>query len=365
MLMLIDELRRLDIECEVFSLNPLGDLSALLDKRCIPATGGSYQGKWGMRSLWSTRRQLKNIQADGMIMIGHNLMASLAIGRRWSKHRILAIHYHHRGVMSPWGWCLIYGIGSLQFRAVVFVSEYIMKEAIEIAPFLRSRSLMVSTPVKVFPARLPKNRLAARQRLGIPVDARVVGNAGWLITRKRWDVFLDVAAHTLRAVPETIFVIAGDGPERAALERKVFALEIGKNMLWLGWQKNLADFYQAIDVLLFNSDWDAQARTPLEAMSHGIPVVASILQGGTKEVISDESMGIFLETHDIERLAEKLVSFIRDPELAAQVGERGRQRIMEYGSPQEHAKLVMKALGLDLHLDQVLASGAPRQLAQP
>jgi glycosyltransferase involved in cell wall biosynthesis len=359
MLMLIDELSNLNVECEVFSLNPLGDLAALLDKRGISAIGGIYQGWWGMKSFWSTRRQLKNIQADGMIMIGHNLMASLAIGRLWSKHRILAIHYHHRGVMSPWAWRLIYGIASLQFRSVVFVSNYIMQEAIEIAPILRKRAFMVSTPVKVSPTRSPENRLAARQRLGIPLDARVVGNAGWLINRKRWDLFLDVAAQTIRAAPETIFVIAGDGSGRAELERKAAALGIGKNVLWLGWRQNLADFHQAIDILLFNSDWDAQARTPLEAMAHGIPVVASILQGGTKEVILDESMGILLETHDIEKLAQKLVSFILNPELAAQVGDRARQRIMEYGSPQEHANLVMQALGFDLRPAPALASGAP------
>ena len=347
MLMLIDEFRRSNIECEVFSLNPLGDLSSLLDKRSISSTGGSYEGWWGMKSYWSTRRHLKRRKADGLIMIGHNSMGSLAIGRLCSKHRVLAIHYHHRGVKSPWVWRLIYAIACIKFRAVVFVSDYIMKEAIEIVPFLRRRALMVGTPVTAFPNCLPEDRLASRQRLGIPLNARVVGNAGWLINRKRWDVFLDVAAQVLRIAPETIFVIAGDGPERAALERKVVALNAGKNVMWLGWQKNLADFHQAIDILLFNSDWDAQARTPLEAMSYGIPVVASILQGGTKEVILDETMGILLETHDIERLAQKLASYIHDPKLAAQVGERGRQRIIEYGSPQEHANRMMKALGFE------------------
>jgi glycosyltransferase involved in cell wall biosynthesis len=239
-----------------------------------------------------------------------------------------------------------------------------MQEAIEIAPFIRKHVLMVSTPVQASPTRSPADRLAARQRLGIPLDARVVGNAGWLTNRKRWDIFLEVAALTLRAAPETVFVIAGDGPERAELERRAAALKIGGSVRWLGWQKNLADFHQAIDVLLFNSDLDAQARTPLEAMAHGIPVVASILQGGTKEVILDESMGILMETHDIERLAQKLTSFVVHPELATQVGERARQRITEYGSPQEHAKLVLNALGFDLHLAPAPASGAPRQLAQ-
>jgi len=346
MLMLIKELRALHIKMEVVSLNPLGEMGALLAKEGIPASGLPYAGKWGWRSLLSLRRFLKTKQADGMVMIGHNLMGSLAIGELWRPHRVLSIHYHHRGVKPNWQWRLIYAVAALQFRSVVFVSEYIMREAIPIAPFLRARSLMVSTPVQVQPIRSGASRRSARERLGIPTDAKVAGNAGWLIARKRWDVFLDVAATVVRTMPEATFLIAGDGPDRSQLEQKAATLGIARNLIWLGWQKSLADFHQAIDVLLFNSDWDAQARTPLEAMSSGIPLVASILQGGTREVILDDSMGVLRDTHDVETLAQHVVRLLGDADLASEVGLRGRRRIDEYGSPRQHAIHVLEALGL-------------------
>jgi len=347
MLLVLQEFRKMNIEVEVVSLNPLGDLAGLLDKEGIPARGINYRGAGGWGSIGELRRLLKTIQADGMLMIGHNLMASIAIGNRWKQHRSLSIHYHHKGVKPLWQWRLIYAIAALQFRAVVFVSDFIMREALEIAPFLSFRARMVGSLVHVNERGSEEARVSVRKRLGLPANARIVGNAGWLIERKRWDVFLDVAARVLRTEPQTIFLIAGDGPESTMLKQKAESLGIAKNVVWLGWQKSLIDFHQAVDILLFNSDWDAQARTPLDAMSYGIPVVASILQGGTKEVIQDESVGILIETHDLEALARCVVRFLREPEFAAKVGAQGRRRIQEYGDPQQHALRMLESMGLN------------------
>jgi glycosyltransferase involved in cell wall biosynthesis len=346
MLLLLQEFRKMNIEIEVISLNPLGDLASLLDQEEIPAHGVNYRGVGGWGSFWELRRLLKTIQADGMLMIGHNLMASIAIGNRWKQHRSLSIHYHHKGVKPLWQWRLIYAIAALQFRTVVFVSDFIMREALEIAPFLKSRARMVGSLYHVHERGSEEARVSVRKRLDLPTNARIVGNAGWLIARKRWDIFLDVAARVFRAEPQTIFLIAGEGPESAALKQKAESFGIAKNVVWLGWQKSLVDFYQVIDVLLFNSDLDAQGRTPLDAMSYGIPVVASILQGGAREIIQDESVGILIETHDLETLARWVVRFLREPELAAKVGAQGRRRIHDYGDPQRHAVRILESMGL-------------------
>jgi glycosyltransferase involved in cell wall biosynthesis len=346
MLLLLQEFRKMNIDAEVLSLNPLGELSNLLEKEKIPAQGLPYRGRGGWRSFVELRHRLKKIEADGLLMIGHNLMASVAIGSRWRQHRAISIHYHHQGVMPDWKWRLIYGVASLQFRAIFFLSDYIMKEALEIAPFLRSRARLGGSlfPLPELPS--PEMRENARRRLNLPPHARIVGNAGWLITRKRWDVFLDVAALVLQSEPQTIFLAAGDGPESAALRQKAETLGIAKNVLWLGWQKDLTDFYHAIDLLLFNSDWDALGRTPLEAMSYGIPVVASILHGGAKEIIEDDSIGILLPSHDVAALAQGVLRLLREPEMAIVMGARGRARVDACSNPRGEAIRFLEAMKL-------------------
>lgn len=345
MLLLIDEFKKMNIESEVVSMNPVGKLGKLLEERGISHEGCHYSGPGGMFSLFQLHRILKGKSADGLLMIGHNLMGEIAIGNLWKHNRALVIHYHHTGVKGRLIWILIYGIACHQFRSVGFVSDYIMNEAISLVPFLKNHSRMVNTPVITHPFVTEEARAENKKKIGIPEQCFVIGNAGWLIPRKRWDVFLDVCAEVSKEVKNARFLIAGDGPERDLLEKRAIELGIFQKIIWLGWQSNLSDFYATLDVLLFNSDWDAQPRTPLEAMSYGIPVVASIVSGGTGEVILDPSMGILLNTHDVKKLAEEVIRLMNDPELKKSIGKTARHRIEDYGSPRNHALMTLECMG--------------------
>ena len=64
-----------------------------------------------------------------------------------------------------------------------------------------------------------------------------------------------------------------------SLQKLSVSLGIAERVYWTGWLSDLAPFYAGIDVLLFNSDWDALGMTPVEAMSHCVPVVASVERG--------------------------------------------------------------------------------------
>jgi glycosyltransferase involved in cell wall biosynthesis len=220
-----------------------------------------------------------------------------------------------------------------------------MKEAISVAPFLKDKARMISTPVESHEPFPTTESEAARKTLGIQEGEFVIGNAGWLIHRKRWDVFLDTCAEVAKKHDRIRLLIAGDGPERASLESRAKELGIFKKIIWMGWQSDLTKFLQSIDLMLFNSDWDAQPRTPLEAMSYAIPVVASIVSGGTREVITDDSVGILIDRHDVGALASNILKLIHAPELRNSIGNAGLHRIRDYGSPPNHALMTLEALG--------------------
>ena len=345
MLLLVDEFKKMGVDSEVVSIAPVGPLRTKLLERKIPVCGGSYRGPGGFFSLPELHGILKSKQADGLLMIGHNLMGEIAMGGLWKGHRALALHYHHEGVKNRIVWNLIYGIASLQFRAIGFVSDYIMQEAFAIAPFLKRKARMISTPVASHDPFPESERREARQALGIGEEEFVIGNAGWLIKRKRWDVFLETCAEVMKGHERIRLLIAGDGPERARLEDLAKRLGVFEKIVWMGWQGDLSRFLKSIDLMLFNSDWDAQPRTPLEAMSFGIPVVASIRAGGTNEVINSDSVGILIDRHDAKALAGRIFELIKNPVLRKSLGESGLRRIREYGSPRVHALLTMEALG--------------------
>ena len=317
--------------CRWVSLNPLGGLKPLLEQSNIPSLGLPYRGPWGALSFPAMRRAFRSEPRDAVIMTGPNLTAMLALGRRQGEPRMLAVHFHHTGVKPRWQWRAIYALALSRFQVITFPSDFIRREAEEIYPPVAAISKTVRNPVEVPPLPSRAERFAARERLGIPRDVAVIGNAGWLIPRKRFNVYLRVAAQVAAGIPEAIFLIAGDGPERQPLERLAQELGIEHRVRWMGWQTDLTDFYRALDVLLFNSDWDAFPTTPLEAMSYAVPVVASLLHGGLGEIISSPAHGFLLGRHDVTVLAEQVKRLLAAPEPVA---TGGRQRIREMLSPE-------------------------------
>jgi glycosyltransferase involved in cell wall biosynthesis len=346
-ILLLTELRSMGIEIELLSLNDIGPLGPVLEQQRIPAAAVGYRGRWGWRSFIPLRKALRARQADALVMVGHNLMAMLALDQRWQGKCVLSMHFHHRGVKPKWAWRLIYRLAIKRFRAIIFASHFIRDEAVAIAPFLKDFTQVITFPIPLPPLPQASERKEARIRLGLPADAQIVGNAGWLIRRKRWDVFIDTAALVAARMPQARFVVAGDGPERAALEPRVVSAGLQQRFHWLGWQKDLTDFYQSIDLMLFNSDWDAMGRTPLEAMAYGIPTVASVLNGGLREIINSDELAVLLPDHNVTKLAANVSTILADPAAASRLGTAGRRRIQEIGSPRLHALRVLKTLGVD------------------
>jgi glycosyltransferase involved in cell wall biosynthesis len=315
--------------CQVVSVNPIGRLGPLLKAQDIPAVGVPFRGKLGWRSHLQLRRAIRDglAEADALAMTGPTLSGVLALGRRRTMRRVLNVQFHHTGVKPPWTWRGLYRLVAARFDAVTFPSDFTRNEAEELWPPLKPITHTVRNPMPLPDLPDGAARAEAGQALGLPTGAPVVGNAGWLIPRKRFDVFLRVAAVIRRSVPSAVFVIAGDGPDRAALEALAAELGIAPAVRWLGWQRDLGPLYRALDVLLFNAEWDAFPTTPLEAMSYAVPVIASVRHGGLKEAITDSAHGLLLHEHDEARLAAAAVELLRDPDRAREVGLAARDRV--------------------------------------
>lgn len=330
--------------CEVVSLNPIGGLGPLLAEHAIPAVGLPYLGKWGWRSYPLLRRTLRSVHADALLMTGHNLLAMLALGDLCHGRRVLAVHFHHTGVKSAWQWRLIYRTACRRFQAITFPSDFVRREAEAIYPPITTIAHTVRNPFPIWPLPNTEERQCARMAVGLPLDAPVIGNAGWLIQRKRFDIFLRAAQLILRQVPDALFVIAGDGAERAVLEGLSRELNVADRVRWIGWQQDMSQFYRCLDVMLFNSDWDAMGLAPLEALTHGIPLVASVRQGGLQEVLNSDNYGFLISTHDVDVLAEKAVALLLDPQKARWVALAGRERIAQVSNTQRIAETIESLL---------------------
>jgi glycosyltransferase involved in cell wall biosynthesis len=117
-------------------------------------------------------------------------------------------------------------------------------------------------------------------------------------------------------------------------------LGIADKVRWLGWQENLASFYGSLDLALFSTDW---GLTPLEALSAGVPVVASVLNGGLTEIL-DDRYGLVFRSHDIAQLAQTSLTVLGDRAKAEHLVCVARRRISEVASVEKYVARVCRLL---------------------
>ncbi|MFH1722491.1 MAG: glycosyltransferase family 4 protein [Candidatus Altiarchaeota archaeon] len=95
---------------------------------------------------------------------------------------------------------------------------------------------------------------------------------------------------------------------------------------------DLLTYYQNSNIFLFPSVWEEPfGIPPIEAMSCGIPVVAT-KSGGIKETVDNGKTGILVEPGDPEGLAQAIISLLEDRTLRESMGKAGRKRVANYFS---------------------------------
>jgi glycosyltransferase involved in cell wall biosynthesis len=336
-LRLMQALRRRGHHISLLSLHSLGALSSQLDAADIPAVGLAY----GKSSLWCVivrlRRAIRRESPDALLLTGHSLLVLIAVLGFCRGHRLLTIHFHHTGVKPRWFWRLYYGLACQLCNSITFPSDFVRCEAESLFPPMAGKAQTVRYPITIPKPFTTQERQNSRSRFGLSPDVTIIGNAGWLISRKRFDVFLNTAARIHLLMPNSRFLIVGDGPERPRLEALAVELGIADVVVWAGWTVNMREFYASIDLLLFNSDWDAMGLTPIEAITHGIPVVSSVLHGGLAEVLRPGVDAVVLDQHDVSMLSQSVLQLLADPSRSATMVYKARDQLQGLCDPEQLA----------------------------
>ena len=169
-----------------------------------------------------------------------------------------------------------------QFDRVVAVSTEVQGRLLR-AGVSEAKVHLIRNGVNVPPSR------DASARGGEFGRARV-GLVGRLAPEKGVDVFLRAVALLAQRGTEANFVIAGDGPDRSALEALRQELGIADKVSFLGQQRNMPDFYVTLDVQVSASRQEGLPMALLEGMATGLPVVATRV-GQVPEVVLHNSTG--------------------------------------------------------------------------
>jgi glycosyltransferase involved in cell wall biosynthesis len=143
--------------------------------------------------------------------------------------------------------------------------------------------------------------------------------------QKALDVLVRALAALLPTVPDLRVVIAGEGPQRAALEALAAELGVERSLILLGHRSDVPDLLAAFDLAVSSSSFEGSPLALMEYMDAALPVVATRV-GGVPDLIDDGVHGLLVEPGDAGALARAMGELLRDPGRAREMGARGRER---------------------------------------
>ena len=191
---------------------------------------------------------------------------------------------------------------------------------------LRRRVRVLQNPVDLREfAPVPEAEAAAlRQALGVPPGRLVVGYLGRLHPEKGVHHLPDALPAVVRAVPEAVLVVIGDGPQQRALEAQVQRLGLGPHVLFHGFRSDVAAALSAFDVAVVPSLTEGFPNVVLEAMAVGRPIVASRVEG-IAEILRHDETGWLVPPGDAPGLADALVRALKEPAERARLATGARE----------------------------------------
>ncbi len=178
-----------------------------------------------------------------------------------------------------------------------------------------------------------------KKRHGISADQRVVGVIGRLSPEKGQLVFLKAMKKAIRGCPKLIALLIGEGQDQAMLKDYCTENGLSEHVVFPGYQENIHDYYQIIDLLVLPSLSEGLPNTVLEAMSFGIPVLATSV-GGVPEVIGNEN-GVLVRPNDSEALSDAMIELLGDDTRRMNIGSKGKSSLHPRFSAEHRAQQII------------------------
>ena len=162
-----------------------------------------------------------------------------------------------------------------------------------------------------------------RRGWGINSNDLVVGMVSCFKPQKSPGDFIKLAYSVHKNLPDVKFILVGDGILRKAIERLIYKLNLGKQVVLTGWRRDMPRILSMMDVFVLTSLWEGLPISALEAMAASLPVVATHT-GGISEVISEAKTGFLVQPRRIDKMAEKVSSLLKDENLRSQIGRNAK-----------------------------------------
>jgi glycosyltransferase involved in cell wall biosynthesis len=220
----------------------------------------------------------------------------------------------------------------LKRAAHVFTPSSYLRELALLWGVPAERVSVLPNPAPSLPALAPRDEL--RRSFGL--RGPTLAFAGRLTAQKS----LRVALEAVASVDGVSLLIAGEGDERARLERDVAELGLDERVRFLGAlpRARVVELFAAADASILSSMWENFPHTVVEALAVGTPVLATA-SGGVGEVVHDGENGLLVPLGDSQALGAALRRYFEEDGLRDRLRAAASPSVAEYAPERIFAQL--------------------------
>ncbi|MBI3262524.1 MAG: glycosyltransferase [Acidobacteria bacterium] len=191
-------------------------------------------------------------------------------------------------------------------------------------PAEKTRVVYLGVPLEEFArTRSPAEIEAAREALGLPGRAPIVGTITRLMPSKGNQYFVGAVATVAARVPDARFVVVGEGDLRPELEEQARALGVADKVTFTGFVRDVPAALSALDVAVFPSLWEGTPLTAFEALAMGKPIVSTDADG-LKDILTNGHDAIVVPRRNSVALGEAIAHLLQDAFRRATLGATAR-----------------------------------------
>ena len=268
-------------------------------------------------------RKLRRLMEDGRFDLVH-VNEAHALSAAWMAHPRVPLLISRR-VGFPLGSGYF---SRARYRAatrIIANSNWVAEQAVA-SGASREKLTVIYEGAEVPPLPNAATRHADRMRWGVSNHDCLLGCAGVLLEDKGQEWVIRALAQLRGEFPNSKLLLAGEGPDRARLQKLAAELGVQDAVIIAGFVKDVESFYRAIDVFVFPALFEGLGTSLLAAMAHGVPSV-TYFGCALGEIVENGNSGLQVEPRNPEALAKALRQILSRTEFAAQIGAAGRRRV--------------------------------------
>ena len=317
-------LPRDEFDLHVCALSRGGPLADELHAAGIPLTVIGKRWKYDPIAWWQLRRHIVSLQPE---LVQTWMFTANAYGRTAARSAgVKHIVASERCVDSWKAW------HQLELdRRLAPMTEAIIVNSHGVEAFYRHEGLppeklrLIANGIALPPPSDVAHDELCRE-LEVPAGSKLVGAVGRLWHQKRVKDLI-WAADLLKVVRDDVhLLIIGDGPQRENLERFRDMCQIEDKVHFLGQRNDVMRLMPHFELLWLASSFEGMSNAIMEAMSVGVPVVATDIPGN-RELVTHGQTGFLVSLGDRAGLARFAFKILEDCQLRHRLGEAGRERI--------------------------------------